>query len=354
MTMTLNSLTAYRNLAANSLSPVKALAQLASTGSTAALTDRVTLSGGETNPGAAGIGRADPVQAAQAAAPAADAAGTPFSTSVNHEIKRSGEGYKAEATYPQITGGPAEEVRAIINRLIEAEVTSAVNEFEIDAKGEPPMEGFSPSELTIDFNEVTNNDRILSINSGTYHYPSGAAHGSYGITSHNFDVQTGHTISMRELFRLDDYVVTDSRLFIDNTKARDNKWVEVLTAISDYCIKDLKSQWTAEGVEPPDDEWLRSGAGPEEGNFSTFNITDDGLVIQFGQYQVSCYADGMRSVKIPFDYLEKHLDPQGALGQYAKPEPQQPPAQDDPSTMDITDDMIIIDDVMLRKNRAGA
>jgi len=216
------------------------------------------------------------------------------------------------------------------------------------------MGDFAPNELTIDFNEMTNNERILSINSGTYQYPSGAAHGSYGISSYNFDVKTGHTISMRELFRLDDFVVTDSRLFIDNAKSRDNRWIEVLTAISDYCIKDLKSQWEKDGVEAPDDEWLKSGAGPSEGNFSTFNITDKGLIINFGQYQVSCYADGLRTVEIPFEYLEKYLDPQGALGQYAKPEPEKPTERDEPSTMDITDDMIIIDDVMLRKNRSGA
>ncbi len=349
--------TAYQNLARHSLSPERALMGLASPQSMAMITDMVTLLAGQDTSVPTGNGATVQVQAAQATAPAAGAAGKapgPFSTSINHEIKRTGEGYNAEAAYPQFTGGPAEEVRTIINRLIEAEVTSAVNDFETDAKGEPPMEGFSPSELTIDFNEVTNNDRILSINSGTYYYPSGAAHGSYGITSYNFDVKTGHTISMRELFRLDDYVVTDSRLFIDNAKTRDNKWIEVLTAISDYCIKDLRTQWKNEGAEPPDDEWLKTGAGPSEGNFSTFNITDDGLVIQFGQYQVSCYADGMRSVKIPFASLEKYLDPQGFLGRYAQPDPEKPPVKDEPSTVDITDEMIIIDDVMLRKNRAGA
>jgi len=141
MTMTVHSTTVYRLIAAHSLSPEKSLAQLTSAQNLAVTDDTVILSSGQAAAGAAGNGTADPVSDSQAPVNASGAAGNsprPFSSSINHEIKRSGEGYKAEATYPEITGGPAEEVRAIINRLIEAEVTSAVNDFETDAKGTPP------------------------------------------------------------------------------------------------------------------------------------------------------------------------------------------------------------------------
>ncbi len=71
---------------------------------------------------------------------------------------------------------------------------------------------------------------------------------------------------------------------------------------------------------------------------------------------MSCYADGMRKVKIPFSSLEKYLDPSGVLGNHARPEPVKPEMSLEPRApeMELTDDMIIIDDVRLRKNRPAA
>jgi len=50
-------------------------------------------------------------------------------------------------------------------------------------------------------------------------------------------------------------------------------------------------------------EWVREGAGPNAGNYRNFYLTDKGLVIYFGQYQVAPYAAGTVEVPIKYEKL---------------------------------------------------
>ncbi|HYT69330.1 MAG TPA: RsiV family protein [Vicinamibacterales bacterium] len=58
-----------------------------------------------------------------------------------------------------------------------------------------------------------------------------------------------------------------------------------------------------------DPDWVRRGAGPHLGNFTDFNISDDGLLITFPPYQVASYADGPQHVTVPWSLTRDVLNP---------------------------------------------
>ncbi|MGV8122876.1 MAG: hypothetical protein AB2L14_24210 [Candidatus Xenobiia bacterium LiM19] len=65
-----------------------------------------------------------------------------------------------------------------------------------------------------------------------------------------------------------------------------------------------------------------------------------------------CHAAGYGEVKIPYEALADLVSPHGILSHYAKQEEKKPPAVVDVPNLEITDDMIIIDDVMLKISKA--
>lgn len=67
----------------------------------------------------------------------------------------------------------------------------------------------------------------------------------------------------------------------------------------------------------PDDEWIETGAGLDEKNYQTWNITHKGLEITFNPYQVASYAEGPQVVVIPFPVLTNLIDPKGPIARLA-------------------------------------
>jgi uncharacterized protein YecT (DUF1311 family) len=53
-----------------------------------------------------------------------------------------------------------------------------------------------------------------------------------------------------------------------------------------------------------DDDWLRTGAGPDWDNFKDFLLLPDRLVIRFPPYQVAAYAAGAQEVSLPLSELQ--------------------------------------------------
>ena len=58
------------------------------------------------------------------------------------------------------------------------------------------------------------------------------------------------------------------------------------------------------------------GAKPTPENYAVWNISAEGLVITFNEYQVAAYAAGPQEVVIPFAALKDILDPQGPLNTF--------------------------------------
>lgn len=52
---------------------------------------------------------------------------------------------------------------------------------------------------------------------------------------------------------------------------------------------------------------VKNGAGPESKNFEKFNITSEGILIAFGEYQIGCYADGPAEILVPYSIIRPFL-----------------------------------------------
>jgi hypothetical protein len=116
-------------------------------------------------------------------------------------------------------------------------------------------------------------------------YSDGAAHpGTYSITL-NYDLAQGKELALSELF------LPSSNY---------------LESIANYCKAEL-------GKQPFFDGPFSEGANPTPENYRNWNITTNGLMVTFDEYQVAPYAAGPQVVQIPIDQVQSVIDPNGPL-----------------------------------------
>ncbi len=140
-------------------------------------------------------------------------------------------------------------------------------------------------------------DDLLSFHFEASVYTGGAHPNSYSKNL-TFDVKTGKKIKLAELF-----------------KPNSN----YLKKISDISVESLRKQLKKIGEgQDPDEEMLRSGTEPSNENYSEWNITKKGLLINFDPYQVAAYAYGPQRVLIPFNSLKDIAKEDGALSPFIK------------------------------------
>lgn len=125
---------------------------------------------------------------------------------------------------------------------------------------------------------------VVSIRYSVFHYGAGAAHPNNHTRAANYQ--------RKPLIALDpaDIFVPDPRF---------------LAELSAYCIPELTDQ---QAVAEPS-EWILTGAGPDMKNYRTLNLTEDGLLVTFDEYQVGCYAEGAHHVFVPSKLLATLLRP---------------------------------------------
>lgn len=131
-------------------------------------------------------------------------------------------------------------------------------------------------------------NELVSVQFYEGYYFSGAAHPNNSSFTVNYDL-----VNFKEL-TLNDVLKTG--------------WVN---KISEICVKDLREQ---KNVTPETlDDWIQSGAGPDEKNFKVFNITKNGLLITFITYQVGSYAEGPSEVFIEYSKIKDIIKNGGVL-----------------------------------------
>jgi hypothetical protein len=125
---------------------------------------------------------------------------------------------------------------------------------------------------------------LVSIRYSAFHYGAGAAHPNHYTQVANYQRTPLISLDLGDIFMPD-------RGF--------------LSELSAYCIRQLAQE---KGTAEPS-EWIVTGAGPELKNFRNFNLTRDGLVVTFDEYQVGCYAEGAHHVFVPGNVLTPYVRP---------------------------------------------
>jgi hypothetical protein len=81
---------------------------------------------------------------------------------------------------------------------------------------------------------------------------------------------------------------------------------DYLERTANYCITQLSARNI--GFES-----FSNGALPLQANYGNWNITAEGLMITFNEYQVAPYAAGAQEVVVPYAELQSVIDPHGPL-----------------------------------------
>ena len=175
----------------------------------------------------------------------------------------------------------AQAFNDVIHTLMQGDIAA----FKLSVLDAPDDPAFAASSFDVKYGMLFQNDRISSIKFDHFVYISGAAH-PYGYSrTINYDLNQGESLSLDELF---------------------HPGSNYLEAIAKYCIAELSQRDIGFDV-------LSTGAAPTPENYRNWNITPNGLMITFDQYQVAAGAAGSQTVVLPYDELQSAIDPEGPL-----------------------------------------
>jgi uncharacterized protein DUF3298 len=195
--------------------------------------------------------------------------------------------YTITLQIPALIGSDDPRVQAFNANMLSI-ATSAAEEFKRNLTNLPPTPVSAASSFDVRYALLSPPGDIFSIKFEMQGYVTGAAHPYHVSRTSNFDLQQGRELSLAELFM-------PGASFLD--------------AISRYCIGQLKLRDIAF------DETV-TGADSTAENYRNWNVTSDGLLITFEEYQVAAYAAGPQLVLIPYDQLRPLIANPGPLTPY--------------------------------------
>lgn len=190
---------------------------------------------------------------------------------------------------PQLTGSNDPRVQAFnqkLNDLVSKEVNMWRQSFLQNTA--PTINNGSTLDMT--YTLISQIDELWSFKFDFSFYSDGAAHPGLNSLTLNYDIGQGKELALADLF-------------LPNS--------DYLEVISNYCIAELSKQ-------PFFDGSFSTGAGPTPENYRNWNITPDGLLITFDEYQVAPYAAGPQKVMVPYSELRALINPQGPLGKVSQ------------------------------------
>lgn len=185
---------------------------------------------------------------------------------------------------PQLAGSTDPRVQAFNQRLNEL-VTKEVDTFRQSFLQNTAPTVNNGSSLDVTYTLLSQTGDLWSFIFDFSFYSDGAAHpGLYSITL-NYDLGQGKELTLADLF-----LPTSNYLGV----------------ISTYCIAELSKQSFF-------DTSFSEGTQPTLENYRNWNITLEGLLITFDEYQVAPYAAGPQKVTVPYSELMAVINPQGPL-----------------------------------------
>jgi len=199
--------------------------------------------------------------------------------------------YSITGQVPTLAGVNDSRVGAF-NTLAMSLVQAQVDKFKTDAASIPSvLADGSSSELNIQYTLLSPSLEIISIKFDISVFMQGAAHPYLLNRTLNFDLESGREINLDSLFLPNsDYLIT----------------------IANFCAAELQKR------DIGFDQTFAQGAAPLPENYLNWNITPDGLMITFEQYQVAAGAAGPQTVLVPYAELAALANPQGALAKFVQ------------------------------------
>lgn len=198
--------------------------------------------------------------------------------------------YEIDARWPVLewNGNPQVEV---FNQAAERLVESMIMSFKEGLADFPedPILHETYSSLEIDFLPTTDRGGIVAVLFQISSYSAGAAHPGHYSRSLNFDLRDGKVLAMEDVF-------IPGSGYLDK--------------LASACLKDLKERQVLDWEE---------GALADPKNYQVWNITPDGILVTFDEYQVAPYAAGPQSVVVPYAVLAAVIRPGGPLREYVAP-----------------------------------
>jgi hypothetical protein len=196
-------------------------------------------------------------------------------------------GYRISAQVPVLVGSQDSRVQAF-NAEMSAIVNKAAADFKQKLGSLPATPDSTASTFDLRYNLLSPPGNILSLKFDIQTYFTGAAHPGDTSQTVTFDLDQGRDILLEDLF------VPDA---------------DFLAAVSRYCIDQLNTRDIGfQGFE--------LGATADPGNYRNWNLTRDGLMITFDEYQVAPYAAGPQTVVIPYRQFAQIIRPDGPLALY--------------------------------------
>ena len=217
---------------------------------------------------------------------------------ISYKDSNSAKRYQISVKYPQIVKHYDDKVQKQLNSIIKTEINNVADDFKKDMEewDMTDVSGDFSSEFDCSFEMYYNMDNIFSFSFEIFTYYAGAAHPYSYSKCMNLDIENVKIIDLNSMFK---------------------DTVSGLNKLSEYCYNDLKKQSEKTDL-CTDDEWLKEGTKPVNENYKSISVEQDGLLVIFNSYQVSCYAAGPQQVKIPYSELKNVLNPKGPLRIFLK------------------------------------
>ncbi len=198
--------------------------------------------------------------------------------------------YKITTQTPSLTGSDDPRVKNF-----NSEMTTLVNKAVADFKQNLVTMNLTPvpegSSFDVQYKLLSPPGNTLSLKFDTEGYVSGAAHPYHLSQTANYDLEQGKYLVLGELF------------------LPNSSYLETIAA---YSTAQLKSRNIGF------DSGFTQGAEPTPDNYRNWNITADGLLITFDEYQVAAYAAGPQTVDVPYSELKGLIDRQRLLGNFSR------------------------------------
>ena len=198
--------------------------------------------------------------------------------------------YTIKAQIPYLEGssdGRVQGFNTLLKQVAQLEIDSFRNNTLTYASNPPLTPG---SFLKIGYSVIGQRGDVWSIKYDISFYSDGAAHpGHYSITV-NYDLARG------------------SELFLPDIFLPGSNYLQV---ISDYCKSELATRDIGF-------DGFSGGADPLPENYTRWNLSTEGLVITFDEYQVAPYAAGAQVVTVPFSVLQNVTGSGGVIELFAQ------------------------------------